>query len=69
MKYEVTLEYLYHTTIEVEADTFADAVEEAIENPQIGTITESELEDATPIWMRREDGKVIYDLEEVEEGE
>lgn len=69
MKYEVTLEYLYHTTVEVEAETFADAVEEAINNPNIGTLTQYDLEDATPIWMHREDGKVIYDLGEVEEGE
>lgn len=66
-KYEVTLEYLYHTTIEVEAETFADAVDKAIENPQIGTITERDLEDAQAIWMQMDDGKVAYDLCEADE--
>ena len=62
MKYEVSLEYMYHTSVEVEADSFEDAVEKAIENPQIGTVTEQELEDATPTYARREDGKERYDF-------
>lgn len=62
MKYEVSLEYLYHTCVEVEADSFEDAVEEAINNPQIGTIHETELEDAVPTYVRREDGKEKYDF-------
>ena len=62
MKYEVSIEYTYHTTVEVEAESFADAVEKAIENPQIGTITQDELEDATPTWARSEDGKEKYDF-------
>lgn len=62
MKYEVSLEYLYHTCVEVEADSFEEAVEKAINNPQIGTITENELEDATPTYVSREDGKEKYDF-------
>ena len=38
MKYTISLEYLYHTSVEVEADSFEDAVEKAIENPQIGSV-------------------------------
>lgn len=53
---------MYHTSVEVEADSFEDAVEKAIENPQIGTVTEQELEDATPTYVRREDGKERYDF-------
>lgn len=53
---------MYHTSVEVEADSFEDAVEKAIENPQIGTVTEQELEDATPTYARREDGKERYDF-------
>ena len=61
MKYLVSLEYLYHTTVEVDAETFADAVEKAVENPQIGTISERELEDPQPTWIQRElDGKEVY---------
>lgn len=66
MKYLVSLEYTYHTTIEVDAETFADAVEEATNNPKIGTITENELEDPQVTWMRREDGAEIHDLSESE---
>ena len=62
MKYEVSLEYLYHTCVEVEADSFEDAVEKAIEDPQIESVSVNELEDATPTYVRREDGKEKYDF-------
>ena len=62
MKYTISLEYLYHTSVEVETDSFEDAVEKAIDNPQIGTISESELEDPQPTYAIREDGKEKYDF-------
>ena len=62
MKYEVSLEYLYHTTVEVEADSFEDAVEKAIDNPQIDLVRPNELEDATPTYAIREDGKEKCDF-------
>lgn len=62
MKYTVSLEYLYHTSVEVEADSFEDAVGKAIENPQIGTVPEYDLEDPQPTYAIREDGKERYDF-------
>ncbi len=62
MKYTISLEYLYHTDVEVEADSFADAVEKAIRNPQIDSVSPNELEDATPTYAIREDGKERYDF-------
>jgi hypothetical protein len=62
MKYEVSLEYLYHTTVEVEAESFEDAVEKAIHDPQIDQVSPNELEDATPTYAVREDGKEKYDF-------
>ena len=56
MKYTISLEYLYHTSVEVEADSFEDAVEKAIENPQIGSVPEYDLEDPEPTYAVREDG-------------
>ena len=56
MKYTISLEYLYHTSVEVEADSFEDAVEKAIEKP------EYDLEDPEPTYAVREDGKEKYDF-------
>lgn len=61
MKYEVSLEYLYHTTIEVDAESFDDAVEKA-KNAPLENVFPSELEDPTPTYVHREDGKEKYDF-------
>ena len=62
MKYTISLEYLYHTSVEVEADSFEDAVEKAINDPQIGSVPEHDLEDPQPTYAVREDGKERYDF-------
>ena len=62
MKYEVSLEYLYHTCIEVEADSFEDAVEKATADPSMLSVTPFDLEDPVPTYVRREDGKEKYDF-------
>ena len=62
MKYTISLEYLYHTSVEVDADSFEDAVEKAISDPQIDSVSPNELEDATPTYAIREDGKERYDF-------